>query len=186
MKFLKSFFKNLAILVGVLVVLALINRRYLGGFNKVEVKEQMMGPYTIAYTEFVGDYSKVWPSMDKVYLALSGAGILSATGVGIYYDDPTVISWENLRSDVGAIVVGNEITKVPQSAELKIKNIGGKMSMVAEFPIKNSVSYMAGVIKVYPALKKYMIAKGYSSEVPVMELYDMVAKKIYYVIEITK
>lgn len=59
MKFLKSFFKNLAILVGVLVVLALINRRYLGGFNKVEVKEQMMGPYTIAYTEFVGDYSKV-------------------------------------------------------------------------------------------------------------------------------
>lgn len=60
------------------------------------------------------------------------------------------------------------------------------MSMVAEFPIKNSVSYMAGVIKVYPALKKYMIAKGYSSEVPVMELYDMVAKKIYYVIEITK
>lgn len=186
MKFLKKIFKTILRLAVIIVVLALINRRYLGGFNKVEVKEQMMGPYTIAYTEFVGDYSKVWPSMDKVYLALSGAGILSATGVGIYYDDPAAISGENLRSDVGAIVVGNEITKVPQSAELKIKNIGGKMSMVAEFPIKNSVSYMAGVIKVYPALKKYMIAKGYSSEVPVMELYDMVAKKIYYVIEITK
>lgn len=146
----------------------------------------MTGPYTIAYTEFVGDYSKVWPSMDKVYVALSWAGILSATGVGIYYDDPAVISGENLRSDVGAIVVGNEITKVPQSNEIKIKNIGGKMSMVAEFPIKSAASYIAGVMKVYPALKKYMTEKGYSSEVPVMELYDMVAQKIYYVIEITK
>jgi hypothetical protein len=43
---------------------------------------------------------------------------------------------------------------------------------------------MAGVIKVYPILKNYMIEKGYSNEVPVMELYDMIAKKIYYIIEI--
>ncbi len=184
MKFLKKFLKNLLILIGVLLVLALVNRRYLGGFNKIDVQEQMMGPYTIAYTEFVGNYNLVGPSMDKVYQTLSGAGILSATGVGIYYDDPAVISWENLRSDVGAIVVGADITKVPQSDDIKIKNIAGKNSIVAEFPIKNSASYMAGVIKVYPVLKKYIIEKGYNNEVPVMELYDMVAKKIYYVIEI--
>jgi hypothetical protein len=30
--------------------------------------------------------------MTKVYEALSGAGILSSTGIGIYYDDPAVIS----------------------------------------------------------------------------------------------
>ncbi len=30
--------------------------------------------------------------MTKVYEVLSGAGIVSATGVGIYYDDPAVIS----------------------------------------------------------------------------------------------
>ncbi len=152
----------------------------------MEIKEQMMGPYTIGYTEFVGDYSLVGPSMDKVYGTLSGAGILSATGIGIYYDDPAVVSGENLRSDVGAVVVGDEITRVPQSEGIKIKNIGGKLSMVAEFPIKSAVSYMAGVMKVYPVLQKYMTEKGYSNEVPVMELYDMVAKKIYYVIEITK
>lgn len=186
MKVIKKFFKTVLWLAVIIVVLALVNRRYLGGFNKVEVKEQNMGPYTIAYTEFVGDYSLVGPSMDKVYQALSGAGILSATGVGIYYDDPAVVAPENLRSDVGAIVVGSDITKVPQSEDIKIKNIAGKTSIVAEFPIKNGVSYMAGTIKVYPVLKKYMIEKGYSSEVPVMELYDMVAKKIYYVIEITK
>ena len=186
MKFIKSLLKNLAILTGVLIVLALINRWYLGGFQKVEVTEQMMGPYTIAYTEFVGNYSLVGPSMDKVYETLSGAGILSATGVGIYYDDPAVVEQEKLRSDVGAMVVGSDITKIPQNDDIKIKNIAGKQSIVAEFPIKNSISYMAGVIKVYPALKRYMVEKDYSNQVPVMELYDMVAKKIYYVIEIAK
>lgn len=59
MKFLKKIFKTILRLAAIIVVLALINRRYLGGFKKVEVKEQMMGPYTIAYTEFVGEYSKV-------------------------------------------------------------------------------------------------------------------------------
>jgi len=124
--------------------------------------------------------------MDKVYEVLSGVGILSATGIGIYYDDPEIISGENLRSDIGAVVIGSEITKVPQGAKIKIKNIWGKQSMVAEFSIKTSASYMAGVMKVYPALKKYMQEKWYSHEVPVIELYDMVAKKIYYVIEIVK
>jgi len=184
MKFIKSLFKNLLLLIGGILILALINRWYLGGFKKLNVEEKMVGPYTMAYTAYVGDYSKVGPSMDKVYEVLSWAGIFSATGVGIYYDDPAVVSGEDLRSDVGAIVVWSDITKVPQSAEIKIKNIGGKQSMVVEFPIKNSVSYMAGVIKVYPILKKYMQEKGYSNEVPVMELYDMVAKKIYYVVEI--
>jgi len=30
--------------------------------------------------------------MNKVNEILSGAGIVSATGVGIYYDDPAVVS----------------------------------------------------------------------------------------------
>jgi hypothetical protein len=42
-----------------LVVLVLINRWYLGGFASFEAKEQEMGPYTIAYIHFVGNYGKV-------------------------------------------------------------------------------------------------------------------------------
>ncbi len=30
--------------------------------------------------------------MNKVFLALSGAQIISNTGAGIYYDDPAVVS----------------------------------------------------------------------------------------------
>ncbi len=42
MKFLKPFLRNLLILIGLLVVLALANRRYLGGFTKLEAKEVTM------------------------------------------------------------------------------------------------------------------------------------------------
>lgn len=59
MKFFKSFFRTLLRLLAIIIVLALINRWYLGGFTKLEVKEQNMGPYTIAYVNFVGEYSKV-------------------------------------------------------------------------------------------------------------------------------
>ena len=184
MKFLKSFIRNLIVLIGVVIILALVNRWYLGGFSKVEVVEQNMGPYTMVYVEFIGNYSLVGPSMDKVYEILSWAGIGSFTGVGIYYDDPIAVAPENLKSDVGAVIDPQEVKNISQDQEIKTRNISAKQSIVIKFPLKNSVSYMAGVIKVYPALKKYMKAKGYKMEVPVMELYDMTAKKIYYVVEI--
>lgn len=54
-----KFLKNIGVLIIVLIILALINRWYLGGFTKLEAKEQNMGPYTIAYVHFVGNYGKV-------------------------------------------------------------------------------------------------------------------------------
>lgn len=59
-------------------------------------------------------------------------------------------------------------------------------SVVIEFPLKNSASYIVGMIKVYPVLKRYLQEKGYNIQVPISELYDMAAKKIFYVVEITK
>ena len=54
-----KFLKNFLIFVIILILLALVNRWYLGGFTKLEAKEQPMGPYTIAYTNYVGVYSKI-------------------------------------------------------------------------------------------------------------------------------
>lgn len=186
MKFLKSFIRNLVVLIGVVIILALVNRWYLGGFSKLEVQETNIGWYVMAYTEFVGSYSQVGPSMDEVYGILSWAGIGSFTGVGIYYDDPAAVAPESLRSDVGAIIASEDVKKLPNDQDVKTRVVPAKQSIVIEFPLKNSVSYMAGVIKVYPALKKYMEAHEYKMEVPVTELYDMSAKKIYYVVEIVQ
>lgn len=186
MKFVKIFFKNLLILASVLLVLALINRRYLGWFSSLEVQEQNMWAQTIAYINFVGEYGKVWPSMTKVYEVLSGAGILSATGIGIYYDDPAVVSWSDLRSDVGAVIDPQDASKVANNSEIRVTTLSAGDKMVVEFPLKSALSYMIGPMKVYPVLAKYMKEKWYSNQVPTIELYDMVAKKIYYIVEITK
>lgn len=45
---------------------------------------------------------------------------------------------------------------------------------------------MIGPMRVYPAITKYMSEKGYSHEVMMAELYDTIAKKIYYIVEIAK
>lgn len=181
MRFVKGFLK----LIGILLLLLLINRWYLGGFSKCEVKEQNVPSYTIAYVNFVGNYGKVWPSMTKVYEVLSGVGIVAYTGVGIYYDDPAIVSWDQLRSDVGAIIPSQDKDKLHGNKEVKIMTVPQGNKMVVEFPLKNALSYMIGPMKVYPVMAKYMKEKGYTNEVPMTELYDMVAKKIYYIAGIT-
>ncbi len=145
-----------------------------------------MGPYTIAYVNFVGNYGKVWPSMTKVYEILSGAGIISYTGVGIYYDDPAVISWELLRSDIGAIIDPQDTNKLFDNKDIQIKTLTAGNKIVVEFPLKNTFSSMIGPMRVYPVMTKYMEENGYTNEIPMIELYDMQAKKIYYIAEVKK
>jgi hypothetical protein len=38
-----------------------------------------MPPFVMAYTTFTGDYKNVGPVMNKLYAALSGAGVTSNT-----------------------------------------------------------------------------------------------------------
>lgn len=181
-----KFLKNLWILVLMVIILACANIWYLGGFTTPEAKEQNMGPYTIAYVNFVGNYGQVWPSMTKVYDVLSGAGVVSLTGVGIYYDDPAIVSGNKLRSDVGAVIASQDLGKLVWNKEVKITTINQGNKIVVEFPLKNSFSYMIGPMKVYPVIAKYMKEKWYTTQTPMIELYDMTAKKIYYIAEIGK
>jgi hypothetical protein len=64
--------------------------------------------------------------MTKLYDALSGAGIVSLTGIGIYYTDPTSMSGKNLQSDVGAVIAPADSNKLDKkSADYKVKVIVG-------------------------------------------------------------
>lgn len=186
MRFIKIFFKNILTLIIIFAILAFANRRYLGGFSTLEAKEQQVWAYTIAYVSFTGDYGKVGPSMAKVYEILSGAGIVSATGVGVYYDNPALISWVNLRSDVGAVITLKDKKTLAKNKEIKVATFSAGTKIVVEFPLKNSISYMIGPMKAYPVMEEYMEEKWYKTGVVMMELYDSVAKKIYYIADVIK
>lgn len=144
-------------------------------------------PFSIvAYTTFTGDYKNVWPTMNALYTALSGAGVTSHTGIGIYYDDPAAVSG-TLKSDIGSIIAQSDFPKLnKKSPDYSLKVVEGGDKVVIEFPYKNSLSYIIGPMKVYPVMNKYLEEKWYKTDLPRIELYDISAKKIYYMIDIVK
>lgn len=159
---------------------------YLGMFSKVNVTEQKMGPYKYAYVEFTGPYEKSMPAFDEVNNALTAEGIVSSLGIGVYFDDPKSVAADKLRSHCGSIIETKDYAKL---AKLKGKVKTGVFKetncIVAEFPIKNPLSFMVGPMKVYPAMSKYMLEKGYKGAAG-YELYDMPNKITYYFMPIVK
>ena len=59
-----------------------------------------------------------------------------------------------------------------------------KLYVTSEIPFRSQLSVFAGIVKVYPALKKYMKDKGYA-QAPAMEIYDS-NKTIIYLFEVVK
>lgn len=43
--------------------------------------------------------------------------------------------------------------------DIKIKTSAAGTKMLVEFPLKNTISYMIGPMKVYPVITKYMLEK---------------------------
>jgi len=165
---------------------------YMGVFSSVKVEEKEMGPYTLVYESFVGPYSQTGAVFTRVYESLKADKIATRNGIGIYYDDPSKVSQDRLRSDCGCLIDSKDIEKVKRLGnKYKLKTIKKNLSMVAEFPIRNSLSYMIGPMKAYPALEAHMKKNGYffqkngRSAVP-FELYQMGSNRILFVTEILK
>jgi len=123
---------------------------------------------------------------DKVYEAVKADGISTTRGLGIYFDDPSKVPSDKLRSQCGLVIEEKDypaFAAVGKKYRSKVLNLSD--SVVAEFPIRNSLSYAFGPMKAYPALDRYTREKGYKVSDP-YELYDMPAGKIYFVVPIVK
>jgi len=159
---------------------------YMGAFTTIQIAEKEEGGYLVAGMEVIGPYSKVGRYMGDVDSKLKKLGVISTKGFGIYYDDPANTPQEKCRSLVGNILDKKNFDKIKdiQAEGLKIDSIPKAKSVVAEFPIKNMLSYMIGPMKVYPVFSKYMKEKKYK---PVLsfEIYDNADKKIIFVMQYT-
>lgn len=154
---------------------------FLGAFDSVLVDERMMGPYTLVYQEHTGSFSEVGPVFDEVYQKLSDNGIDTMLGMGIYYGNPAVVAESELRSEVGSLIDEVQAMTIDRE-EYNIKEIEQAKYIVVSFPFKNSLSYMIGVMKAYPAIEKYLNANGYSESEYSIELY--LADKTYYMMPV--
>ncbi|MBN1114835.1 MAG: GyrI-like domain-containing protein [Oligoflexia bacterium] len=180
----KKFVKYTMFLLAGIIVVVLGVLAYSGLFSSVEYVAMDMGPYTIAYQEFTGDYSRTGPVFEKVYKDLEAMGIKTTKGMGIYYDDPKTTPRDQCRSDIGVIVdepTMDVVKAIRESYEIKIVPEG--KYLVAEFPYRTKLSILIGVFKAYPELENEIRQNGYVQK-ECMELYDSVNNKILYMMKI--
>lgn len=174
--------KALSITIIGLILLALLFVAYYGGFKTITFKTSMEGGEILVYEDLTGDYSKSGEVMDRVYNSLStNEKIKSTKGFGIYYDDPKKVEKSKLKSEVGCIVEGIDSLKMSDlKRKYKVKICPKTNYLVTEFPHKSVMSIMFGIMKVYPAMSKYIEQNGLSDKGPVMEIYDTPNKVIKY------
>jgi len=176
--------KIIITIILVLLVAMIAFGYYIGLFSTPKVTEQTMGEYIYAYEEFVGDYKKTAPVFENVNKILANLGVKSTRGIGVYFDNPKEVPTDKLRSNCGSIIEEQDYPKVDTIATtLKIGKLNSGQSIVVELPLKNVISYMVGPMKAYPALMKYAQAKNFKTTLA-YEIYDMAAKKIYYVMPV--
>jgi hypothetical protein len=175
-----------AVGLGVLVLVCICFWGYMGMFSSVLVIEKEMGPYTLVYDSFVGDYKDTGPVFARIHESLLKDGITTTDGIGIYHDDPAKVPAGQRRSDCGSVLPEKDLSRVPElQQKYRIMVLEKKKSMVAVFPVKNSLSYMLGPMKGYKALMDYAGAKGYRLAEP-YEYYDMAGKRVCFVMPIEK
>ena len=177
--------KKILIALVVLIVIVLGFAAYSGFFTTVRIVEKEVGPYTFIGKEYVGNYKSSGIYQDSIYQDLLSKNLDLEEGFGIYRDDPEEVPEDECRFMVGCVLKDKDtIRRVElERAGYIIQKMNVTNSMVVEFPYKNSMSVLASVIKVYPALKEYSKEKGYQ---PVESLEIYTQDKIYISMEIKK
>lgn len=160
---------------------------YIGVFTTVKVADQQVGGYKVIGREITGPYSEAGKAIEKVNRELKNKGVISSKSFGIYYDDPKTTPSEKCRSFLGVILEEKNLVKISKinTEGLKTDSIRPSAAVVAEFPLKISLSYMIGPMKTYPKLSKYIEEHKYHMTLS-MEVYDMDAEKIIYIMYYNK
>ncbi|MDR3266697.1 MAG: GyrI-like domain-containing protein [Tannerella sp.] len=169
------------IIVAIIIVLIIALYTYYGGFRKINFKVEALGGETLVYENVVGDYQQASKVSNKIYYALlNDEKIATTKGFGIYYDNPKNVEKSKLRSEVGCIVENlDSATLARLSEKYQVKIFPQSQYVVTEFPFKGGMSIMVGIMKVYPALAKYIESEKLKDS-PIMEIYDVPNKVIIY------
>ncbi len=136
-----------------MLALLLVYAWYLGVFATITITEGTVGPY-------------------KLYQALKADGIETTLGFGIFYDEPGTKAESELHSIVGCILNEKDTARIAWmiAKGYRVEPMGVTKSAITEFPKKNKLSFLVGVMKVYPKFTEYWNEKGYQN-VPAMEIY---------------
>ena len=171
---------------------------YYGGFKKIDLSIDVQGGELLIFKSKTGDYKNSGKVMDEIYESLikdfditSYKGFADTGDLCLYYqmrcgNGPVFNSnggccFDMLRYDAGCIIGKQDSSTIIKLKErFEVAECPKKRYLIAEFPYKGKISVIMGVIKVYPAITKYLSNQGLPLNGSVMEIYDIPCKKIIY------
>lgn len=155
---------------------------FFDAFKRLTVEEKEVGGETIVFEELTGEYMQSRSAMDGINATLINEdNVVTTKGFGAFFDNPKKVDKEKLRSEVGRILEREDLSRLPElKKKYKIKKLPREKFIVIEFPYRNKASIFFGLVKIYPLLSKYAVAKGYKEDTAVTEVYDTLKGKISY------
>ena len=135
-----------------------------GGFNAVQVGEQVTGPYHYAYQDYVGDLADAGKAQAQVRLLLTQDGIPVGDSITVLMTDPRKTREDRQQAQVGYLVA-DSVRRVP--AGVKLATVPRRRVLVATV----QAGVMIAPSKAYQALHDYLKGRGQDIRLPTVEVY---------------
>ena len=133
-----------------------------GGFSPVDISEGVRGPYTYAYLEHTGDYSKLPEVADEARGLLKG--VAHGLPITVLYSNPDLVDVGKRRARIGYLVAAGVKVRAP----LRIDAVPARPVLIA----KVRAGHLLAPSRIYPALDRYMQARGGGIRMPTVEIYE--------------
>lgn len=135
-----------------------------GGFNPVDIREEMRGPYHYAYLDHGGDYAKLPEVQEKALQALRAQKIPYGHAITVLYSNPDVVARSDLRARSGYLLAEG----IPVAAPLKVDVIPARKVLRARV----QASYVLAPSRAYQALDDHLQSAGRGIVMPTVEIYE--------------
>ena len=134
-----------------------------GGFRSVSIEPGMAGPYTYAYLEQQGDYSKLPDLAVEVRKELDAQKIQAGLPITVLYSNPDLV-------DVGKRV-GRAGYLLPQGVQVRPPLLQDTIPARPVLIARIQAGSLLAPGKAYAALDRYQQARGRGIVMPTVEIY---------------
>lgn len=135
-----------------------------GGFNPVLIQESTAGPYTYAYLEQKGDYSKLPELAAEVRREMAAAKLAPGNPITVLYSNPDMVKVGDRLARTGYLVPPGSQAKQP----LRIDSLPARRVLV----VKVQAGNLLAPSRAYLALDRYQQARGQGIRMPTVEFYE--------------
>jgi hypothetical protein len=152
---------------------------YAGMFDKLSLEVAEVGPYPIVFREHKGSYDGVKFALHDVYRYLKTRRMQWTTrGIAVFYDNPQTVKTQDFRSIAGC-VTDTLLTNL--ATPYKSQILPKTRAVVGTFLIRSFLSNYTGTQKYYSTKDNFARENKLALAGPVIELYDMGARRILYI-----